>query len=97
MNTWRAGCGGSRTSGSEGGPEKPTSREAGRALRSDPYAPVGDDVSGHLGGPAITGTYTGDPPPGLMSRGAFLGFQSLNRKVCGDVDADVPVRASCRW
>jgi hypothetical protein len=37
MNTWRAGCGGSRTSGSEGGPEKPTSREAGRALRSDPY------------------------------------------------------------
>lgn len=41
MNTWRAGCGGSRTSGSEGGPEKPASREAGRALRSDPYAPVG--------------------------------------------------------
>ena len=37
MNTWRAGRGGSRTSGSEGGPEKPTSREAGRALRSDPY------------------------------------------------------------
>jgi putative transposase len=37
MNTWRAGCGGSRTSGSEGGPEKPTHREMGRALRSDPY------------------------------------------------------------
>lgn len=37
MNTWRAGCGGSRTSGSEGGPEKPTSRKAGRAFRSDPY------------------------------------------------------------
>ena len=37
MNTWRAGCGGSRTSGSEGGPEKPTSRKADRALRSDPY------------------------------------------------------------
>ena len=37
MNTWRAGCGGSRTSGSEGGPRKPTSREAGRAPRSDPY------------------------------------------------------------
>ena len=36
MNTWRAGCGGSRTSGSEGGPEKPTSRKADRALRSDP-------------------------------------------------------------
>jgi len=37
MNTWRAGCGGSRTSGSEGGPRKPTSRKAGRAPRSDPY------------------------------------------------------------
>ena len=37
MNTWRAGCGESRTSGSEGGPEKPTSRKVDRALRSDPY------------------------------------------------------------
>jgi len=37
VNTWRAGCGGSRTSGSEGGPEKPTHRKMGRALRSDPY------------------------------------------------------------
>jgi putative transposase len=37
MSTWRAGCGGSRTSGSEGGPRKPTSRKAGRAPRSDPY------------------------------------------------------------
>ncbi len=37
MNTWRAGCGESRTSGSEGGPQKPTNRKAGRALRSDPY------------------------------------------------------------
>jgi hypothetical protein len=37
MNTWRAGCGGSRMSGSEGGPEKPTHREMGRALRPDPY------------------------------------------------------------
>jgi putative transposase len=37
MNPWRAGCGESRTSGSEGGPEKPTSRDAGRALRPDPY------------------------------------------------------------
>ena len=27
MNTWRAGCDGSRTSGSEGGPEKPTDRK----------------------------------------------------------------------
>ena len=40
MNTWRAGCDGSRTSGSEGGPEKPTSRKADRALRSDPYTYV---------------------------------------------------------
>jgi putative transposase len=37
VNTWRAGCSGSCTSGSEGGPEKPTHREVGRALRSDPY------------------------------------------------------------
>jgi transposase InsO family protein len=37
MTTWRAGCGESRTSGSEGGPTEPTSRKAGRALRSDPY------------------------------------------------------------
>jgi putative transposase len=37
MSTWRAGCGGSRTSGSEGGPRKPTGRKAGRAPRSDPY------------------------------------------------------------
>ena len=37
MNTWRAGCGESRKSGSEGGPEKPTHRKIGRALRSDPY------------------------------------------------------------
>ncbi len=37
MTTWRAGCGESRTSGSEGGPGRPTSRKAGRAPRSDPY------------------------------------------------------------
>ena len=37
MNTWRAGCGGSRTSGSEGGPQKPTHRKMDRALRPDPY------------------------------------------------------------
>ena len=40
MNMWRAGCGGSRTSGSEGGQEKPTSRKADRALLSDPYTYV---------------------------------------------------------
>ena len=37
MNPWRAGCSESCTSGSEGGPEKPTSRKADRALRPDPY------------------------------------------------------------
>src|SRR5918995_2453250 len=44
MNTWRAGCGGSRTSGSEGGPQKPTRRKPSRALRPDPYTehPTGE-------------------------------------------------------
>ena len=37
VNPWRAGCGESRTSGSEGGPGKPTHRKMGRAPRSDPY------------------------------------------------------------
>jgi putative transposase len=37
MNTWRAGCSGTGTSGSEGGSGKPTSREAGGAPRPDPY------------------------------------------------------------
>ena len=37
VNLWRAGCGENRTSGSEGGPEKPTRRKSNRALRSDPY------------------------------------------------------------
>ena len=53
MNTWRAGCGGSRSSGSEGGPEKPISRKADRALRSDPY----DTRRVHLAG--ITTNPTG--------------------------------------
>ena len=38
MSMWRAGCGGSRTSGSEGGPGKPTGRKPGRAPRLDPYS-----------------------------------------------------------
>jgi hypothetical protein len=38
MNLWRARCGESRSPGSEGGPEKRTSREADTALRSDPYS-----------------------------------------------------------
>jgi putative transposase len=37
MSTWRAGCSGTGTSGSEGGSEKPTNRKAGQALRPDPY------------------------------------------------------------
>ena len=37
MNPWRAGCSETRTSGSEGGPRKPTGRETGRAPRPDPY------------------------------------------------------------
>ena len=40
MNTPKAGCSRSCTSGSEDGPGKPTSREADRALRSDPYTYV---------------------------------------------------------
>jgi putative transposase len=40
MNTWRAGCSGTGTSGSEGGPQKPTRRKPDRALRSDPYTYV---------------------------------------------------------
>src|SRR3954447_19423298 len=40
VNTWRAGCGESRTSGSEGGPGKPISRKADRAPWSDPYTYV---------------------------------------------------------
>ena len=37
MTTWRAGCTETRTSGSEGGPQKPTRRKPDRALRPDPY------------------------------------------------------------
>ncbi len=33
----RARCGGSRTSGSQGAPQKPTDSRDARALRSDPY------------------------------------------------------------
>jgi len=40
MNSWRAGCGESRTSGSEGGPRKRTGRKAGTAPRPDPYTYV---------------------------------------------------------
>jgi len=46
MSLWRAGCGESRTSGSEGGPGKPNSRKAGRAPRSDPYTYLPTSVRG---------------------------------------------------
>ena len=36
-NPWRAGCGESRTSGSEGGPGKRAGRNSGTAPWSDPY------------------------------------------------------------
>ena len=37
MNSWRAGCAETRTSGSEGGSQKPIGRKTDRALRPDPY------------------------------------------------------------
>jgi transposase InsO family protein len=40
MNPRRAGCGESRTSGSEGGSRRQTGREAGTAPRPDPYTYV---------------------------------------------------------
>ena len=57
MNTWRAGCGESRTSGSEGGPGKPTSREADRAPWSDPYTYV-PTVQGWLYLACVTDVYS---------------------------------------
>ncbi len=38
MASWRAGCSGTGTSGSEGGPGKRTSCKAGTAPRVDPYS-----------------------------------------------------------
>jgi hypothetical protein len=37
MNSWRAGCVETRTSGSEGGLRKRTGRKTGTAPRPDPY------------------------------------------------------------
>ena len=51
MGSWRAGCGESRTSGSEGGPEKPTDRKVDRALWPDPYYRSGDGGRSMRGGP----------------------------------------------
>ena len=41
LNPRRAGCSETGTSGSEGGPQKPTGRKTGRALRPDPYTDGG--------------------------------------------------------
>jgi hypothetical protein len=49
-NTWRARCGESRTSGSEGGPVRLTSREDGRAPRTDPT----QNSTGPKSGPTST-------------------------------------------
>ena len=38
MNSWRAGCVETRTSGSEGGLRKRTGRKTGTAPQPDPYA-----------------------------------------------------------
>ena len=46
MNIRRAGCGESRTSGSEGGPQRPSRRKPARALRSDPYTFLPTQVIG---------------------------------------------------
>ncbi len=43
MNSWRAGCVETRTSGSEGGPRNRTGGNAGTAPRSDPYTCVPTD------------------------------------------------------
>ena len=45
MGSGRAGCGGSRKSGSEGGPEKPTNGNVSRALGSDPTSPINASMS----------------------------------------------------
>ena len=44
MNIRRAGCGESRTSGSEGGPRKPSRRKPARAPRPDPYAKLATEL-----------------------------------------------------
>ena len=80
MSTWRAGCGESRTSGSEGGPEKPIVRKARR--RSGPTLHLckdGDGISVPGGGagwlePAGGGLVDGHPPahragPGCTEHG----------------------------
>jgi len=52
MNTWRAECSGSCTSGSEGGPGKPTSRKAGKGA---PVRPL--HVHSHAGWVGVRGVH----------------------------------------
>ena len=54
MSSWRAGCVGTRTSGSEGGPGKRTARKAGTAPRPDPYEVLGP-AGGRLRRPSSAG------------------------------------------
>jgi hypothetical protein len=69
VNLWRAGCGESRTSGSEGGSEKPTCRKADRALRPDPYT--------KLRGPA-KGVYY-DPLSSHRHNGSYAATRIMDR------------------
>jgi hypothetical protein len=61
-NSWRAGCGESRTSGSEGGSEKPTRGNADRALRSDPYPLLVRCLAGHPNPASTARPGEGSPP-----------------------------------
>src|SRR5664280_2731895 len=45
MGSWRAGCGGSRMSGSGDGPGRPTVGDSGTASRSDPTTPPSSSTS----------------------------------------------------
>ena len=45
---------------------------------------------------AQSGTYMGDPPPGLSIRGAFFGWKS-DKEVCGGVVSVVSESCSRRW
>ena len=87
MNTWRAGCGESRTSGSEGGPEKPTHRKMRRALRSDPYhspwqRPTNENGNGlirrYVGKGTDLGRYTAEDLRAIEQR-----INTMPRRVLG--------------
>ncbi len=54
MNSWRAGCAETRTSGSEGGLRKRTGRKTGTAPQLDPY--VWRDQAEHAAQPLSKGS-----------------------------------------